>query len=120
MSTVFVYPKIAILRVDACVVAAAWVTLAFWAGAIGLHRFKPGSVGIAALLVPILLLVPLAVSHILLSLCHRCPICDKSPTAQGLGRTHGDWSAVIIATLLGKHFSCVHCGTRHATSRNHT
>jgi hypothetical protein len=60
-----------------------------------------------------------AMTHLILSFCHKCPLCGRHPTVQGFKSRHPGafgqaalkgWSGTVVNILLRRRLVCIHCG----------
>jgi len=119
------YPGSKMALLDARVVALAWASMVL----VAVVWFARQLLGFPALgpLLPALIGVffVAAIIHVVLSLQHACPVCDKHPTIEGFGATHEDsksqaalsgWAGVVLNILKRRQFVCIHCGTHFTIS----
>jgi hypothetical protein len=118
------YPGSKIALFDARVVALAWASMGlaavlWFAQLLDLPALAP--------LLPALIGVffVAAIVHVVLSLQHACPVCDKHPTVEGFGATHEDsksqaalsgWAGAVLNILKRRQLVCIHCGTHFTIS----
>ena len=114
------YPSIRRLQLDAFVTLGAWLTLVVGIG-IFIAAFSGVAVSNQTFVSLFVIFLVLVASHAILASSHKCPTCHKSPTTQSFSEAHSaavgnsgvqGWAGVTFAVLLGKQFSCIHCGSR--------
>jgi hypothetical protein len=114
-----VYPQSRTLLLDSKVVAATWALLLLLPVAYYWLKWS-GRESAAAFLAFLALFLLAAATHVVLSLCHKCPACGKHPTIQGFKPPHprssdqsamSGWAGAVVNVLLRRRLVCIHCGT---------
>ncbi len=112
------YPQRRLIVIDAYSAFAAWivafVVVLIWLFGAFLGMRDNKAMGLAASA-----FVIFAVSHVLLSLTHRCPSCGRHPTIQEFRGVHKNavpergmsgWARVVWDVVVRRSFVCIHCG----------
>lgn len=113
------YPRARLLRLDALAAVAAWAFGLLALMALAMSWVLGPSFEVAAKGALGLFFVA-AGAHVVLAFLHRCPVCGKHPTVQGLTPVHPDsvsqsrlsgWSGAIWNVFRRKQVVCIHCGS---------
>ena len=114
-----IYPQHRLLRADSYTVILAWVALPSAFVALFLGKYSQLPISIYDFLGLFAVFFIFALSHLALSLLHRCPTCKKHPTIQGFKPIHpaaksqkglDGWARVVWNVFRKKPFRCIHCG----------